>query len=702
MRRTPLLLLFFASACASALRPPKAHTEAHTVSTPAGSRTDEYYWMRDDTRTRQDVLAHLASENTYTDGVMKHTQSAQELLYKELVGHVKQDDASAPVLDRGYAYYQRRITGGEYTIYCRKQSPSGPEQVLLDGNQLASGHDFFAIGGYEVSDDNKLLSYSVDVVGRRQWTIKLKNLVTGEVLADEIPNAEEQTAFTADGRAVLYVEKDPVTLLSTRVKKHVLGTDARLDAVVYEEKDHSFYLGVSVSRSHKYLLISLQSTVATEIWTARADDPALRFSVVLPRERHHEYSVEDLGDRYVMRTNYQAKNFRIVEAPMAKVGDRSAWRDVVPHRDDAFIESFLTFRDFLAVAERSAGLSKVRVKRWSRSDSTLIAADEPSYASELAANPDVGASQLRYVYTSLTTPSSVYEYDVTTAEKRLLKQESVLGGFDSKSYSTEYLHVALDGGVSVPVSIVYRKGLAKNGTAPLLQDGYGAYGYASDPHFDADLLSLLDRGFVYAIAHVRGGQELGRRWYEDGKLMNKKHTFSDFVAVTDFLVENKYVAKERVFARGRSAGGLLIGAVANLAPEKYRGMIVGVPFVDVVTTMLDESIPLTTNEFDEWGNPKEKAAYEYMLSYSPYDNVAKKAYPAMLVTTGLWDSQVQYYEPAKWVARLRARKTDSHPLLLKVNMEAGHGGKSGRFQRYRELALEYAFLFDVMGRNLVP
>ena len=630
---------------------------------------------------------------------MKPTEPQQKRIFDELVSHDKQDDISAPARDNGYWYYTRRVIGGEHSVLCRKKdAPDAIEETLLDGNAMAKDQAYFAIGGYAISDDNRLLAYTIDLVGRRQWTLHFKDLRTGTTLPDAVANVDSQVEWAADSQTVLYVEKDPVTLLSTRVKRHALGADPKADPTLYEEKDHAFYLGVERTRSKRLLLIVAQSTVSTEVWTARANDPALAFSVVIPRERDHEYSLEDLGDRLVLRTNWKAKNFRIVEVPAKLVADRERWRDVVPHRDDAFVEGFLTFRDFIAVAERSGGLAKVRVKRWGEPASRVIAADEPAYTARLGTNWEVASPSLRYEYTSLTTPETTYDYDVVTGEKALVKRHPVLGGFDPQHYTTEYLHVPTDG-VEVPVSLVYRKTTPRDGTAPLFQEGYGSYGLSEDPMFREKLLPLLDRGFVFAIAHVRGGQELGRRWYEDGKLLHKKNTFDDFIAVTDYLTQHGYGAKDRVVAHGGSAGGLLMGAIANLAPNKYRVIVADVPFVDVVTTMLDESIPLTRNELDEWGNPKNKDAYDYMLSYSPYDNVRAQAYPAMLVTTGLWDSQVQYYEPAKWVARLRARKTDQRTLLLKTNMDAGHGGKSGRFQRLRELAFEYAFILDQLGRH---
>ncbi|HYL06056.1 MAG TPA: S9 family peptidase [Thermoanaerobaculia bacterium] len=681
--------------------PPVAAVHPYEVKSPNGSRTDDYYWLRDDRREKPEVLAYLAAENAYTDAMMAHTRAEQDLLFSELLGRVKQDDSTVPTRKNGYWYYRRFETGKEYPIYARRKgSSTASEQVILDGNALAAGHGFFQAAGLEVTRDGKLLAYGEDVVGRRQYVLKFKNLESGETLGDTIPGVSASFAWANDGRTLLYVENDPVTLLGYRVRKHLLGTDPKTDPQVYEEKDHSFYLRLEKSPSDRFLFIALRSTVSTEWRVASADDPRLAFHVLLPRERDHEYEARDLGDDWILRTNWQAPNFRIVRVPMARVGDRGAWRDVVPARTDAFVDDFVALEGYLAVGERSDGLRKIRIKRWSDGKESLIAADEPTFTFLLGENPEQGSTTLRYVYTSLTTPRSDYDLDLETGTKKLLKREAVLGGFEPASYASEYVWAPARDGKRIPVSIAYRKGFRRGSGAPLLQLGYGSYGLANDPTFNPNNLSLLDRGFVLAVAHVRGGQELGRAWYEDGKLLHKQNTFNDFVDVTRFLVAQGYAARDRVFALGGSAGGLLMGAVVNQCPECYRGVLAMVPFVDVVTTMLDESIPLTSNEFDEWGNPKEKSYYAYMLSYSPYDNVERKAYPAMMVSTGLWDSQVQYYEPAKWVAKLRARKTDANPLFFHVNMEAGHGGKSGRFQRLHEIALYDAFLFDLLGRDL--
>lgn len=679
-------------------KPPVAAMKPHEVGSPHGVRVDEYYWLRDDTRKDPEMLAHLAAENAYKDAMLAPLRPLEEKVYGEIIARIKQDDASVPYRERGYWYYWRYEAGKEYPVHARRAgSLDAPEQVLIDENEQAAGHDFYDIGALEVSPDNRILAYAEDTIGRRQFTLRFKDLATGRMLPDMITNVEANVAWAADSRTVLYVEKDPQTLLGNKVRKHVLGTDPAVDPVVYEERDESFYVEVDASKDGRYVFIALQSTVSTEQHYAEAADPKLEFRVILPRERDHEYQADHFDGRWIIRSNWQAPNFRLMEATVGESADRAKWRELVGHRSDAFIDDFSVFRGFLAIEERSGGLRKVRVRPWQGGKDFYIASDEPAYVTGLGDNEEVDSDKVRYVYTSLTTPATTYDYDVKTGERVLLKQQPVLGGFDARNYATEYVWAPARDGEKVPVALVYRKGFGRDGKAPLLQYGYGSYGASTDPAFSLPVISLLDRGFVYAIAQVRGGQELGRRWYDAGRLLNKQNTFNDFVDVTRFLVKEGYADPKRVFARGGSAGGLLMGAVVNQAPQDYKAIVAHVPFVDVVTTMLDESIPLTTNEYDEWGNPAEKRYYDYMLTYSPYDNVTKQAYPAMLVTTGLWDSQVQYFEPAKWVAKLRRLKTDDNVLLFRVNMEAGHGGKSGRFQAYRERAEEYAFMLDQAG-----
>lgn len=678
--------------------PPVAGKKPYWVPSPNGARQDDYYWLRDDTRQSPEVLKYLNDENAYRDAVMAAAQPLQEKLYAELVGRLKPDDASVPVREHGYWYYTRFEPGLDYPVYARRKGTVGaPEEVMLDGNAMAKDHAYFQIGSTAVSPNGQLLAYTDDQIGRRQYTLRIKNLETGQVLADAVANVEPEFVWAADNKTLLYVEKDPVTLLSVRVRKHTLGADAGKDPLVYEEQDHSYYLGVDKSRSEKYLFIALQSTDQSEWRYAAAGDPELRFKVVLAREPKVKYQVEHLGEDFIIRTNWLAPNYRIVRARIASSTDKSTWKDVVPHRTDAFVESFEVATEYLAVNERSGGLLKLRVKAWDGSKNVLIDSSEPAYTMRLIDTPEIDSRLLRYVYTSLTTPNTTYDYDIRSGQKELKKTDPVLGGFDARNYVTEFLLAPARDGKQIPISVVYRKSTKLDGSAPLYQYAYGSYGFSTDPTFRSIWVSLLDRGFVVAIAHIRGGQELGRQWFEDGRLLHKKNSFTDFIDATSYLVQHGYGAKDRVFAQGGSAGGLLMGAVANMAPQAYRGIIAHVPFVDVVTTMLDESIPLTTNEFDEWGNPKEKMYYDYMRSYSPYDNVRAQDYPAMLVFTGLWDSQVQYYEPAKWVAKLRATKTDHHPLIFSIDMAAGHGGKSGRFQRYHDTAREYAFILDQLG-----
>ena len=683
---------------AATIAPPVAEVRPHAVETPHGTRSDPYYWLRDDTRKNEDVLGYLRAENTYTKAQLSGTAELQETLFQEILGRIKQDDSSVPYRYRGYWYYTRYETGQEYPIRARRKGVmTAPEEVILDDNQRAKGHAFYRAGGLRVSPDGKLLAFVEDTVGRNQFVLRIKNLETGALLPDTASNISGSMAWANDNRTLFYVAKDPETLRTHRVYRHVLGTEQASDTLVYEEKDTSFYTGLSKTKSDAYVAIWVNSTVSAEARLIDADKPDSEPQVFFPRERDHLYSFDHLDQRFVIRTNWQAKNYRVMEVADGKQGDRAAWRDLVAHREDAFVHSVAVYRGFMAVSEREGGLRKVRVLP-AQGEPFMVEADEPAYTMYLSNTPDPDATRVRYTYTSMTTPFTTYERDIATGERVMLKREPVLGGYDPAGYVTEYLHASARDGTKVPVSLVYKKGLQRDGSAPVLQYGYGSYGATMDPRFSSRLVSLVDRGFVFAVAHIRGSQALGRKWYDDGRLLKKRNTFTDFIDVTEHLVAQKYAARDKVFAMGGSAGGLLMGAIVNLRPDLYRGIIAHVPFVDVVTTMLDSTIPLTSNEFDEWGNPKDKTYYDYMLSYSPYDNVGKQAYPSMLVTTGLWDSQVQYFEPAKWVARLRAHKTDDNLLLLHTNMEAGHGGKSGRFQRLRETARDYAFILHILAR----
>ena len=677
--------------------PPAAGARAHEVAAPHGAtRRDEFYWLRDDERADPDMLAYLEAENAYADAVMAPLADSQDALYEELVGRIKQDDSSVPYKYKDYWYYTRYEEGQEYPVYARREgNMDAPEEIMLDVNQLAEGHDFYQVGNWQVSPDQTLLAYVEDTVGRRQYTLRVKDLGSGQTLPVQIPGISTSLAWAADNRTLFYVVNDEETLLTRWVKTHTLGGEPGSDPVVYEEPDDSFYMGLSTTRSERYICISLSSTVSNELRCTEAAAPG-EFRVLAPRERDFEYSADHLDSRWVIRTNWNAENFKLMEVGDDAWGDRSEWRDLIGHDDGVFIGGFELFYDFMAVGERSGGLTRIRIVD-PDGRTRYVDADETAYTMRLSVNAEPGTDQLRYTYTSMTTPASTWELNVRTGERTLLKEQPVLGGFDRNDYVTERLWATARDGTRIPVSVLYRDGFERDGTAALLQYGYGSYGFSNDPRFSSNVLSLVDRGMVYALAHIRGGQEMGRSWYEDGKLLNKVNTFTDFIDVTDFLVEQGYAAPDRVAAMGGSAGGLLVGAVANMAPEKYRVIVSLVPFVDVVTTMLDASIPLTTNEYDEWGNPEDEAYYDYILSYSPYDQLEAKDYPAMFVSTGLWDSQVQYWEPSKYVARLRARKTDDNLVVYRVQMEAGHGGQSGRFRRYRETAEQFAFLLNQLG-----
>lgn len=680
----------------SAPVPPVAAEKSYTVKGPV-DRSDPYYWLRDDSRKNPEMLAYLNAENAYADVMLAPLKPLQEQLFKEIIGRIKQDDSSVPVRDRGYYYYTRFAAGADYPVIARKRgSLSAREQVMLDQPTMAKGLGYFSVGDTSVSQDNRLLAYALDIVGRRQYVLKVKDLGTGKTLSDSVPNAEPNLVWADDNRTIYYVEKDPVTLLSKRVKAHVLGTPASADHLVYEEKDDSFYMGIGRTSDDKYICILLQSTVSNEQRCTSAARPG-EWAVVAPRERDLLYSADHVGDRWIIRTNANgAKNYKLVTLPDADAArGRAGWRDFVPHDANVFIEKFKPFDRFIAIEQRSGGNKRIRLLG-NDGRSSEVAADELAYAMALDANREVSASSVRYTYDSLTTPKVTYEVDAASGARTMLKRTPA-PGYDPALYVTERVWAPARDGTRIPVSLVYRKGYKRNGSAAMLQYAYGSYGISSDPAWSAYLPSLLDRGMVYAIAHIRGGQEMGRAWYDDGKLLNKKNSFTDFIDVTRFLTAQGYAAKDRVAAMGGSAGGLLMGGIANMAPQDYHVIVSQVPFVDVVTTMLDASIPLTTNEYDEWGNPANRTYYDYMLSYSPYDQIERKAYPATFVGTGLWDSQVQYYEPAKYVARLRAMKTDGNPLIFRVNMEAGHGGKSGRFVQYRSRAEYYAFMMQQLG-----
>lgn len=666
------------------------------VTSPNGPRADDYYWLRDDTRKDPAMLAYLAAENGYADARLAPLKPLQAKLYAETVAHIKQDDSSVPYAKRGYYYASRFATGADYPLVERhKGAATAPAETMFDEPAMARGHSFFALSDWAVSPDNAQVAWAEDTVGRRQYVIKVKDLATGAVRSDTIGNVEPNVVWADDNRTLLYVAKDPVTLRGYRVMAHVLGTAPAADTLLYEEKDDTFQMGIARTADDRFVCITVASTVSDEQRCAPASNPT-RFTVLAPRAREFRYEADHQGGRWIIRTNRAAKNYKLVTVADGDVATGvGAWRDLTPASDSVFIESFKPFAGFVAIDQREGGNRMIRLLT-DAGRSIPVKADEPAYRMALDVNAETATPWVRYTYGSLVTPTTTYEVNVQTGARRVLKVAPV-PGYDPANYVTERLWATARDGTRVPVSIVYRKGVKRDGTAPLFQYAYGSYGISTDPGVDAGRIGLLDRGVVYAIAHIRGGQEMGRGWYDDGHLLHKRNSFTDFIDVTRFLVAQKYVAKDRVAAMGGSAGGLLMGAVANMAPQDYKVIVAQVPFVDVVTTMLDASIPLTTFEYDEWGNPAQKAYYDYMLSYSPYDNVAAKAYPALYVGTGLWDSQVQYYEPTKWVAKLRELKTDANPLVFRVNMEAGHGGKSGRFERFRQNAEWQAFVLDQLG-----
>jgi oligopeptidase B len=677
---------------------PVAEQRPHEIEAHGEVRIDPYYWLRDDSRQDPAVLAYLNAENSYTQAVLAHTQDVQQRLFEELVGRIRQDDASVPYRLGEWWYYRRYEAGREHPIFARRKgSIDGPEQVMLDVNELAAAHDFYQVGALSVSQDSRWLAFVEDTVSRGEWTLRIKDLDTGEMLADRIDNVSTSLAWADDNETLFYVRQQADTLIPYQAWRHVRGSEPDAGTLIYEETDPQFYMALSRSRSDEQIIIYSLQTVSTEARMVPVDRPEAEPVVVLPRERDHEYMLEPVGDTLWIRSNWQGENFRLLRAPLERSADKSTWEEVIGHRDTVMIEDFAVFDDYLVLEERTGGMLKIRVIPFGEGDEFYIDSDEGAFTAELGINPSMDTSILRYQYSSMATPDSVYDYDMATGERTLLKQEEVVGDFDPDNYITERIYAPARDGAQVPVTLLYRRGVSPDGDNPLFVYGYGSYGISIDPTFGANRLSLVDRGFVYAIAHIRGGEELGRQWYERGKLLHKHNTFNDFIDVTEHLVAEGWGNAEKVVVTGRSAGGLLMGAVVNMRPDLFTAAIVGVPFVDVVTTMLDESIPLTTFEYDEWGNPNDPEFYRAMLAYSPYDNVAVQDYPHIYIGTGLWDPAVQYWEPAKWVARLRERKTDDNLLLLYTDMSAGHGGQSGRFERLRDTAREFAFIFEVLG-----
>lgn len=691
-------ILFVPSACKQKtnqnMNPPIAKKIPVEFNEFGQTRIDNYYWLND--RENQEVIDYLIAENTYTDEVMKKTEKLQEKIYDEIVGRIKQTDMSVPYQLNGYIYYTRFEEGLEYPVYCRKAAIEGsPEEVMLDGNEMAKGHVFFNIGDWDVSPNNEMLAFSVDTVSRRKYTIHFKNLKSGETYDESIPNTSGSMTWANDNKTVFYATKDE-TLREDKIYKRTIGSADNKSKLVFFEDDSTFETSVYKTKSGKFLVIASGSTLSNEYRILEADNPKGDFRIFQPRQPDLEYEIYHQGNRWLINTNYEAKNFRLMEADEGNTGIEH-WKELIPVRNDVLLEGVTVFKDYYVLTERKNGLPRLRVFNIKENTDEFIGFIEDDYMAYALANPDYTSSVFRYGYTSLKTPSSVYDYDMNTGETVLLKQEEVVGGYNPDDYVTERIYAEGRDGTMIPISMVYKKGFMKDGSQPLLLYGYGSYGVSMDSYFVSSRLSLLDRGFAYAVAHIRGGEELGRMWYENGKLLQKKNTFFDFIDCAQFLVKEKYTSSDVMFALGGSAGGLLVGAVINYEPALFKGVIAAVPFVDVVTTMLDESIPLTTGEYDEWGNPNEEEYYNYMLSYSPYDQVKAMDYPNILITAGLHDSQVQYWEPAKWAAKLRDMKTDNNLLLLKTNMDFGHGGASGRFERYKETALEDAFLLMLAG-----
>ncbi|MFM2229227.1 MAG: hypothetical protein RL607_485 [Bacteroidota bacterium] len=677
------------------MQPPKAKKIPHTLEIHNHVRIDDYFWLND--RENPEVIDYLNQENAYYQAMTAHTSDFQKDLFTEMKSRIKEDDSSVPYFYNGYFYITRYESGKDYPIYARKKgSLESAEELLFDCNVMAEGHSYFQLSGMSISEDNEWISFGVDTVSRRQYVIQIKNLKTGEILPYTIENTTAGGTWSADGKYLFYCRKDAKTLRADTIYRHEVGTDPSLDVKVYFEKDDTFDVSVYKSKSKKYIMITSESTLTSEYQYVLASDPTAPFKVFQKRTRELEYSVSHYGDHFYIVTNKdKATNFKLMKTEEGKT-EKEHWVDVLPHREDVLLEGIDIFKDFLVVSERADGLNKIRIQRWDGSAEYYLPFPSETYMAYTTTNLDFDTPILRYAYQSLATPASVIDFNMITQERNVLKEQEVLGGqFDKNNYIEVRVWATARDGVKVPISLVYHKSCKKDGSHPLLQYAYGSYGVNIEPYFSSTRLSLLDRGFIYAIAHIRGGEDLGRKWYEDGKMLKKMNTFTDFIDCSRYLIQEGYTSPAHLYAEGGSAGGLLMGAVINSNPELYHGVIAQVPFVDVVTTMLDDTIPLTTGEYDEWGNPNEKEYYEYMLSYSPYDNVKTQSYPHMYVSTGLHDSQVQYWEPAKWVAKLRELKTDSNLLFLDTNMDAGHGGASGRFEALKEVAKEFAFLFDL-------
>jgi oligopeptidase B len=693
-----LIILVFIISCnqtsESGMKQPIAKKIPKELTKHGDTRIDNYYWLNE--RENPEVISYLNAENAFTKESMIKTVALQDEIYNEIIGRIKQTDISVPYNYNGYSYYVKFEEGKEYPIFCRKElsQNNSTENIFLDGNEMAKGHAYFQIGGWEFSTNNKLLAFSIDTVSRRKYDIHFKNIESNKPYDEIITNTTGNIVWANDNKSVYYQVKDE-TLRSYRIYKHIVGNSVESDKLIYEEKDATFSVSVYKTKSEKYIVIASESTLSSECRILDANNPDGDFKMFQARIPNVEYGINHQNGRFLILTNYKAPNFRVLET----IGDKTSvvnWRELIPGRSDVLVEEIDVFSDFFVVTERKNGLPKFRIFNTIENIDYYLDINENDYYVTSAANPDYNSNKLRYNYTSLKTPQTVYDYNMNNGEQEILKQQEVLGGYNPEEYVTERKYAKARDGVMVPLSIVYKKGFMLNGDSPLVLYGYGSYGYSIESTFRSSRLSLLDRGFAFVIAHIRGGEEMGRYWYEDGKMLKKKNTYFDFIDCAEFLVEENYTSSDKIFAIGGSAGGLLVGAVINYRPELFKGVIAAVPFVDVVTTMLDESIPLTTGEYDEWGNPNDKVYYDYMLSYSPYDQVEAKDYPSLLVTTGLHDSQVQYWEPAKWVAKLREMKTDDNLLLLQTNMDFGHGGASGRFEQFKEIALEYSFMLMLL------
>ena len=715
LKFSALICIIFATGCKSDIKmnkdvkTPEAEIQAKSLTIHNSTRIDNYFWMRltDDQKTAknkdaqtQKVEAYLNSENEYFDKVTASTNNFQKELFEEMKGRIKEDDTSVPYFRNDYFYITRFEKGNQYPIYSRKKDNlESIEEVLFNVNKEAEGYEYFQLGGLNVSPNNTLVAFATDTVSRRQYTIQIKNLETGNILTDKIENTTGGSVWSNDNKTLFYTKKDPLTLRSSSIYRHILGTDASEDVIVFEEKDETYSTYVYKTKSHKFIVIGSSSTLSSEFRIISADNPYGDWKIIQPREDNLEYSLAHYGDYFYIQTNKDdAINFKLMKTPVNKT-TKENWVDVIPHRNETLLEDVSIFKNYLVIEERTQGLGKIRIKTWDGKEDYYLPFDEETYSAGVYANPEFDTDVIRYSYNSMTTPNSVIDFNMKNQTKEVKKEQEVLGGkFNKNNYKSERVWATARDGKKVAISLVYHKDTELNKDTPLLQYAYGSYGYTISDGFSTTRLSLLDRGFVYAVAHIRGGQYLGREWYNDGKMMNKKNSFFDFIDCSKYLIENNYTSAKHLYAMGGSAGGLLMGGVSNLNPELYNGIIAAVPFVDVISTMLDESIPLTTGEFDEWGNPKEKEAYDYMLSYSPYDQVQAKDYPNMLVTTGYFDSQVQYWEPAKWVAKLRELKTDNNVLLLHTNMDVGHGGASGRFDSLKETAIDYTFLLALENK----